>query len=86
MNKLVGYIIAIIGLAIIILGPITSRTPVLSSIPAKYLLIAGIVIVILGIALTLGKSSSKVRQAEEEVPIYSGEGKKRKIVGYKKAE
>jgi len=30
-----------------------------------------------------GRDSGKIKQVEKEVPIYRGEGKKRKIVGYK---
>lgn len=86
MNKFIGYIIALIGLALIGLSPAIAKIPGLSSIPGKYLIIGGIVIIIIGIALTLQKHSSNVKQAAEEVPIYSGEGKNRKIVGYRKAE
>jgi hypothetical protein len=88
MSKILGYVIAAIGLIIAIVSFNASRIAFLSAIPQKYILMAGIVIIIVGVALTMMKSSSssKAKQAEEEVPIYEGTGKKRKIVGYRKAE
>ncbi len=88
-TKIIGYIISVIGLAVIALS--NKIAPKLSFLGAKSLaitVIAGIVIVIIGIALvmmTSSSSSSNIKQAEEEVPIYHGEGKKRKIVGYQRA-
>jgi len=40
-------------------------------------------LIILGLTLALG-GKQEVKQATEEVPIYEGTGKKRKIVGYRK--
>jgi predicted tellurium resistance membrane protein TerC len=84
MNKFLGYIIAGVGLAIVVLGSLITKISFLSSIPTKYVLIAGVIVIIVGIALTLNKSSDKVKHATEEVPIYQGVGKNRKIVGYRK--
>ena len=86
MGKLLGYIIAIIGLVIIALGFVTADIPLISGIPKMYVMFAGIIIIIAGIALSLGKSSSKVKQSEEEVPIYEGAGKHKKIVGYRRGK
>lgn len=86
MAKILGYIVAIIGLVILALSFISVNIPVISSINKMYIMFAGIIVIIVGIALSLGKSSSKVSQASEEVPIYEGEGKKKKIVGYKRGK
>jgi len=88
-NKIISYIIAVIGLAIIVLS--LNLTRINLSIPPQikpaYIMIVGIVVFILGIVLSLNESKGgKIKQAEEEVPIYHGEGKLRKIVGYRKGE
>lgn len=89
MNKLTAYIIAIIGLVVIVFSSTLSKMPFLSNINniLMYLIGAGVVIAGIGIALSLtGKSGSKIPHVSEEVPIYVGEGKERKIVGYRKAK
>ena len=86
-TKIIGYVIAVAGLGVIALGSQIAKLPILSSNPKAmlYVSMAGVVLVAAGIALALtGSSSSKVKQAEEEVPIYEGTGKKRKIIGYQK--
>jgi len=80
MNKLIGYLIALAGLVILAL-PFMTFVPIPAQIKPMYLMIGGIAAIILGIALTLGPKRSKI---EKEVPIYEGEGKKRKIVGYQR--
>lgn len=83
MNKFIGYLIMAIGV-------LATASPFLikDSLPAlikPYLMIAGLVLLILGFLFVNSSSSkSRVTQSEEEVPIYQGEGKKRKIVGYRK--
>lgn len=82
MGKLFGYFIAILGLVAIALSFNSVVKAFFSSLNLKiaYLMILGIILVVLGIVLSLGK---KVKQ-DKEVPIYEGEGNKRKIVGYRK--
>lgn len=88
--KILGYTLAGLGLATIALSKlIVSNLPFLKSIAKAelYVILGGFVLVAAGIAFVLsGESSSRVKQAEEEVPIYEGVGKKRKIVGYQKAQ
>ena len=83
MAKLIGYILALIGLAVILLSFNISRFPSLVSFNKTYIMIAGVILVILGVVFTIGKG--KIKQSSEEVPIYEGTGKKRKIVGYRKS-
>ncbi len=91
MKKLVGYIISIAGIFVMIAGFGTLDIAFLNSFAGKYVMIAGIILIILGVVFSLADKSSskkgknKVEQEKEEVPIYSGEGKSRKIVGYQKA-
>lgn len=88
MNKLIGYIIAIIGLfglALTMLpklkAPLISLVsiPQLNQIPDLYLTIGGLVFVILGI-LAVSQSTKKPTKTGTEVPIYKGN----KIVGYRR--
>ena len=87
MNKLVGYLIAIVGLVITFLS--LNLTLINITLPEQikpvYIMIFGIALVIFGVFITLGKSKRRTNQSEEEVPIYEGTGKKRKIVGYHRA-
>ena len=79
MNKLIGYILAIIGLIIIVLSFNLKKLAFIpESIKPAYIMIAGLILVIVGIAFTFQKE--KVSQAAEEVPIYQG----KKIIGYRK--
>jgi sulfite exporter TauE/SafE len=78
MNKIIAYIIALVGLAVIILSLNSAKLNLPSSIKPAYIMIAGIILVIFGVVLVMNKGKSK--QASEEVPIYSG----KKIVGYRK--
>jgi hypothetical protein len=88
--KILGYILSVAGLAVIALSNIIAKISFLAKIEKAllYIILAGIVLVVLGIAFIMGfsssTSSSKVKHAAEEVPIYEGEGKKRRIVGYRK--
>lgn len=78
MGKLLGYIIAFIGLVVIGLSFFSSKI----NLPfnPSMLIIGGIVIIVVGIILAIGKSENQL----EKVPIYEGKGKERKIVGYQR--
>lgn len=87
-TKIAGYILAIAGLGVIALSSMISK--MLSFLGAKatiYTIVGGVALIVLGVVLVLaeGGFGGKPKQAEEEVPIYEGTGKKRKIVGYRKA-
>jgi len=86
-NKLIGYIVSASGLLVIVLSFFRNSFAFLpASISKNDLIVAGIILIIIGVVLSFNKSksSSKIKQASEEVPIYEGEGKHRKIVAYKK--
>ena len=86
MNKVLGYVIAIIGVLLIALSTaftqFISKIFFLQGIKQVYILAAGIVLVVIGIFFVL-MSGSAAKQPKE-VPIYEGEGKKRRVVGYKR--
>ncbi len=81
MNKIIGYILALLGILSLAVGTMPQLRKALSFIPAeisnKILIIAGVVIVVIGIILLYKKDSGKKL---EEVPIYHG----KEIVGYRK--
>lgn len=81
MGKLLGYIVALIGLVVIALSFFSSKINLPFKLPnPSMLIIGGIVIIVVGIILALGKSERQL----EEVPIYEGKGKQRKVVGYQR--
>lgn len=86
MNKIVGYIIAIAGVVLVALSTaftqFISKVVFLQGIKQIYILAAGIVLVVFGIFFIM--SAGSAGKQPKEVPIYEGEGKKRKVVGYKR--
>jgi len=87
MKKMVGYIVSIAGLVVMALGFGTFKLDVgiLNGVSAKYIIIAGVIGIIVGVVISLrDKGIKRGKQVHEEVPIYEGEGKKRKIVGYQR--
>lgn len=88
MKSFVGYIFAGIGLIILLaINQIYSLlSKVTSAIKLPMIIVLGIGLIIVGIFILMNptKKQISVKQSREEVPIYSGEGKNRKIVGYRK--
>ena len=83
MKKIGGYILTLIGLVILAsqvkgLEIILKYLPFLSSINKTYSMIAGLMLIVLGIVMLMG-SGGRGRQLEE-VPIYRGKN----IVGYRR--
>ena len=88
-TKIAGYILSILGLGAIALS--NKIAPIIFKANPKglaYTALGAVVLIVVGIVLVMSSSSSSsnIKQASEEVPIYQGEGKNKKIVGYKKAE
>jgi uncharacterized protein YacL len=91
MAKILGYILALLGLVGIALSNKIASLSFIAALGTKakvYPVVGSIILIIIGLVLVTTKSSefSNVQQSKEEVPIYEGEGKNRKIVGYKKAK
>ena len=85
MKKVVGYLISGVGILFLFLGVFKLNVPILTSYSAYFDLV-GIVLVFVGVIFLAGnkRKTKKEKQSEEEVPIYQGTGKKRKIVGYRR--
>lgn len=87
VSKLVGYLFAFLGLVSLVLSfegvrksaGINISFPLLNTI----LIGAAFILLAIGIIFVYQTGSSSGKKQAEEVPIYEGEGKNRRIVGYK---
>ena len=89
MKKVIGYAISIIGIGFMAIGfeMIPLGLEVLNGVAKNYIAWAGAFLVALGVVLSLMDKSSKgssSKSGEDEVPIYEGVGKKRRVVGYRR--
>ena len=88
MKKVVGYAVSVVGLVVMALGfnIINLDIELLKGVSSNVIAGAGIAIIIVGVVLSMKGTGwrRRVEQASEEVPIYRGVGKNRKIVGYRK--
>jgi len=95
VKNILGYVLALVGLAGLVVSSIKSvQDVVFTYVPesiVKYaegsLLVVSLIVLGVGIFLLVvnGKSGNvNNKQVEEEVPIYEGAGKHRKIVGYRR--
>lgn len=93
MKKMIGYGISIAGIAVMVVGFGMVEAPweFVKTIGSKIIVMIGVAAIAVGviIALKFGdnsktKTGSRVKQSGvEEVPIYEGTGKNRKVVGYR---
>ena len=88
MKKIIVYLIVLIGLIGLALNSAIARENLafLENIPDTYLLGISLLILAVGIVILIitGKSKKgKISLSDDEVPIYEGKGKKRKIIGYR---
>jgi len=79
-KKVIGYILVAIGFILLIITSSPFQTylaqvPFLSQQPTMYLMIAGAVVIIVGVFFLMGKQQKK----EREVPIFKGKD----VVGYR---
>tara|TARA_Y100000310_G_scaffold60247_1_gene55596 strand:- start:750 stop:1013 length:264 start_codon:yes stop_codon:yes gene_type:complete len=86
MNKVIGYVISIVGLALMTLGfgIFKINSGFLEALPELWVVSGGIVLIILGVIISLKDEKSVRKKTSEEVPIYEGRGKNRRIVGYQR--
>lgn len=85
MKRLVGYVVSIVGIVIMALGFGMFGISLEMIKPYNnYISIVGIVVIIAGVLISLKSDGGKIKQEKEEVPIYEGVGKNRKVVGYRK--
>ena len=87
MKKEIGYIVSVAGLVVMALsfGLFKLDWAILDTIPPGIITAAGVIAIIVGVVISLtDKGIKRGKQVHEEVPIYEGTGKNRKIVGYQR--
>jgi tellurite resistance protein TehA-like permease len=87
MKKVVGYVVSIAGLVVMALGLGTFKLDwaIFDTVSQSFIIGAGVIGIIVGIVISLtDKGIKQGKQVHEEVPIYEGQGKNRKIVGYQR--
>jgi hypothetical protein len=89
MKKMVGYAVSVLGLGLMAIGFEMVKVDLkkLGVSNQTYIAWAGIALVVIGVGFSLSNKSGKRKidsSGKNEVPIYEGTGKKRKIVGYRK--
>jgi multisubunit Na+/H+ antiporter MnhB subunit len=88
MNKVIGYVVSGAGILIMALGfgMLPIKIKILEGVAANIIAGAGIGLVVVGVLLSMNKGGGKKKGkgGHDEVPIYEGVGKKRRIVGYRK--
>lgn len=88
VKKMVGYVVSIVGIGIMAVGlkVIPLNLKILEGVASNYVVGAGIGLIVLGVVLALnkkGRKVSKIKGGEDEIPIYEGVGKTRRVVGYR---
>lgn len=87
MKKVIGYVVSVAGLVIMALsfGLFRLDWKILETVKPGMITAVGVVAIVVGVVISLmDKSQVKGKQVENEVPIYEGTGKNRKIVGYQR--
>ena len=79
-----GYFLALLGIVALALSQETLRKPFSITLPeslsSSALMIAGAVLIVIGLFFLAGKGNNSVSKKDSEVPIYEGN----KIVGYRR--
>ncbi len=88
MKKVFGYVVSILGIGVMAVGfnMIPIKWEILNIVPTDYVSGAGLALVGIGVLISLMDKSGKRKagSGKDEVPIYEGVGKSRRIVGYRK--
>lgn len=88
MKKVVGYVVSIVGIIVMVFGfemfPI--ELDILKGVAGNIIVGVGIVGIVVGVLISLkdGGGRRNNKKGEDEIPIYEGVGKKRRVVGYRK--
>ena len=87
--KVIGYLVSVLGIGLMVVGfGILPLDLSFFGVYQKYISGVGMAMVGIGVILALnkndGKKKGKISGGEDEIPIYEGVGKKRRVVGYRK--
>lgn len=86
-KKVVGYVISVFGILVMTVGfrMIDFGWEILNIVNLDYVAGAGLALVGIGVFVSLmDKGIKRKKGGEDEIPIYEGVGKSRRIVGYRK--
>lgn len=85
-KKVTGYIISIFGIFVMVVGfrMIDLGWEILNIINLNYLAGVGLALVGVGAFITLTEKSERGGEGEDEIPIFEGVGRHRRVVGYRK--
>ncbi len=85
-KKVTGYVISVFGILVMVVGfrMIDLGWEILNIINLNYIAGAGLALVGIGVFVSLMEKGEKRGRGEDEIPIYEGVGKSRRIVGYRK--
>ncbi len=88
MKAVIGYLFAGLGIVGLAVNSTLGREMVgfLDGVSNISVLLVSVVLLVLGLIVMVkfgGRGGARIRQVGEEVPIYEGTGKKRRIVGYR---
>jgi len=87
MKKVIGYVISIFGILIMAVGLeiVSLDWEILNLVSSGYVVGLGVVLIVVGVFISLSREvkGGKVKGGENEVPIFEGVGKSRRIVGYR---
>ncbi len=78
MAKLLGWVLILLGLALIVLNLLKINLPLISQFNILWTIVIGLILIVTGFLFL--KQMKRGKQLGEEVPIYQGE----KIVGYRR--
>ena len=81
--RVIGYIVAVVGLVVIVLGSGFFGEINFLGVDSLYVSGFGVLLVVVGAFLSM-RGGSRGKKQSEEIPIYEGVGKKRRIVGYRR--
>ena len=87
MQRVIGYIVAVVGLILMAVGfkIFDIGLDFLDGVSGTYVAGLGIVLIIIGVIISLkAEGGRRGGDGRDEVPIYEGTGKKRRVVGYRK--
>ena len=89
MKRVTGYVVSVIGIGVMAVGfrVIPIDWEFFNIVSLDYIAGIGLAMVGVGVFLSLMDSKGgrgKGKNGEDEVPIYEGVGKSRRIVGYRK--
>ena len=88
MRKETGYVISVLGIVIMAIGfnMIPLGWEILNLVDSNYVAGVGILLIVLGVFVSMKgqKGRGAPKSGEDEVPIFEGVGRSRRVVGYRK--